>query len=781
MAVHTTIDERHLPVDLAEPNRITATYDSYVLIPHLGPLLYTRVYRRLRLLAADLAATIAWLGDVEAYAATYEEIPPTPYVPDDIDVSGPSVVEGTARARFEIDEAYARPNDRRPQELLRTLTDIGGPVIGTAPVASFYAPRDGRMQDYRAIVAAVAEPNRIVSAMTGSRQLFRDDGIVEPRFLAAGRAEQVGTLVDTFIGSTRVDDVRDGARALGESMVEVLVRDEVELADFQGDLAKVVTLPIARLLDVFEIDDPSDDVVIAESCEWAFLRKERVTLDLKQPLLRGPLSVESVAPASELTLTETESRTSTTGSRTLTQTTDDLRTYTSIQSEVANKLGTLFDYGSNLGQTMSEQGYTQDDMKSEKRSRVEAALRDLSRRNATATVSMRTLSESQIREYATEGKDPRHATSELSFEVFSPVEVRHHIDDVCAVWSPRAKNPFRDLRTHLDSYYWKVHADYVLENYVVDPSEPVPSYEKVNRVTRDTVHETSPGTYVKDVTFKLTETERSTGHVFGEDVQLEFHQHADWYENSYDEDDRWMKVVSTDRHGGDSWVDVRVKYHVDDVTGNDPDRTFIRVSIDKYKETEAYRKERKDYVQTTGRTNPARRNAVRAQARKYATLKRDELIRRYERDADRLKDYAFTSMIRQMFDDNAGDGDWSYYLGIIRTCIDWERTRLEVEPCDIDALYADVLSPYHFLNVQAVRFFLPINVGAESVFFDTMRKVVDPAWRSLFTTVEDYLADQRDQFRELAGEPPELDHYDAELVLGRHLEAVLSNTAFAEE
>jgi hypothetical protein len=36
-----------------------------------------------------------------------------------------------------------------------------------------------------------------------------------------------------------------------------------------------------------------------------------------------------------------------------------------------------------------------------------------------------------------------------------------------------------------------------------------------------------------------------------------------------------MKVHSVDRHGGDSWVDVTIKYHVNNVAGNDPDRTYI--------------------------------------------------------------------------------------------------------------------------------------------------------------------------------------------------------------
>ena len=171
---------------------------------------------------------------------------------------------------------------------------------------------------------------------------------------------------------------------------------------------------------------------------------------------------------------------------------------------------------------------------------------------------------------------------------------------------------------------------------------------------------------------------------------------------------------------------------------------------------------------------------IKVQARKYAALKREELTRKYESNIDDLKDYAFTSLIKKMFSNNMVDENWSYYLGIIRSCIDWDKSRIDPEPCDIEALYENVLSPYHFLNVQAVRFFLPINIGAEAIFFDTMRNVVDQNWRSLFDTVEQYMTDQREKFQELPEEKRLIDSYDSELILGRHLEAVLSNKTFAE-
>lgn len=784
MTLHTSIGDQHFPVEVADPNRLTSYYESYVLIPNLGPLLYSKLHGKLKAITDDFTVAILFIDTVLQYKKQYAEIPPTPYLPDNVVVMGAAIAEGTTASRFMIDEAYARPNTRRPDAVLRLLRTVGEPAIEAAPVANLYAVDDGRMAGYKSVLAGLSRENSALSALAQEGMLLSGEQIVSEEFLASGTRAQLEAMVSSALrsadsaGSNRPRPRPGRNDQLAESMTKTLLHDNAVLLPHKDLMVDLVNVKMMQFFGDYGIVNPADHITVVESCEWAFLRKERITLDLGRPLFRGPLSLNSIAPKSELTLTETESRVTRTGTRSLAATRDDLTGYTSVSSQVENKLGILFDYGSNLGQTMSEQGYTQDSMKNEKRSRVESALREISQQNSTVAMSSETLSTSRVREYRTEGKDPLYATSELSFEVVAPVAVKHHLDGIGAVWAPRITNPFADLRSHLDAYYTQTYLDYIAENYVVDPMQPIPSYENVSRVEKNTPDNSSPGTYTETVSFKLTASEVAAGTMFGEDIRLAFWQHADWYENSYDEDDRWMQIESTDRHGGDTWVDVTVKYHVDDVTGNDPDRHHITVSIDKFKETEAYRQEKNEYTLTTEKTNPARRNAVKVQARKYAALKRDELIRKYEGNADDLKDYAFVSLMKKIF--GTVDGNWSYHMGIIRTCIDWDRSRIDPEPCDIASLYADVLSPYHFLNVQAVRFFLPLHPGAEEIFFETMRNAVDPTWRDLFDTVEKYIEDQRTAFTELQEDELLLDSYDSELVLGRHLEAVLSTTTFAE-
>lgn len=780
MALHTNIGNEFFPVDMAEPNQLTSYYESFVLIPNLGPLLYSKLYGKLRQMVIDFSNIKVLLADIGSYKTVYAEIPSTPFIPEVVSVAGTPIYESFDKVELNIEEAYTRPANRKPEAVLQSLNTIGHEIIEAAPIANTGKVNSERLKDYKNILAGVAKRNAVIERMVDTNMMLSDEGIVSGKILALNEEKQFEAVIKSFAGNKRPGRVSPDTAPIGMSMAKMLLAENKILKANEAQMTTLISTYVISFFDKYKIAVPADPISVFESCEWAFVRKERITMDLLTPRFRGPLSMNSVAPKSELSLTDSESRMTTRGVSTLLATRDDLKEYNSISSEVKNKLGTLFDYGSNLGHTMSEQGFSKDSMQSEKRNRVESALREISLQNSSLSFTSETITASRIREYTTEGKDPLFATSELSFEAFTPVEVNHYLEDIGAVWCPRIINPFRGLRTNLNMYYLKTYYGYITENYVIDPMQPVPAFEKVGRVSKDTDKNTSPGTYTEKVTFKLTTNEMDSGYFFGEDIKLEFHQHCEWFENCYDDDDRWELISSVNRNGGDSLIEVTVKYHVDNVWGNDPDETWYTVSIDKYKATDAYRQQLQQYKQTVEKTNPARRNAIKVQARKYASLKREELIRKYESNIKDLEDYSFTALMKKMFDNNIVSGNWSYYMGIIRSCIDWEKSRMDPEPCDVNSLYANELSPYHFLNVNAVRFFLALKPDAEAVFFDTMRKVVDTNWRALFDKVEKYISSQRTKFNALPDDKKRLDTYNSELILGRHLEAVLSNKTFSE-
>ena len=230
-------------------------------------------------------------------------------------------------------------------------------------------------------------------------------------------------------------------------------------------------------------------------------------------------------------------------------------------------------------------------------------------------------------------------------------------------------------------------------------------------------------------------------------------------------------------------IKTRLKVH-EEPWGWNPSWVWVRVTVNKYKYTASYLQQLKEYRNTVTELNPARRAAVKAQAKRYARLKKEELIKRYANHPAELRDYTFIALMRQMFGNGA---NWSYYHGIIKTCIDWEHAQIQPEPAKPENLAADGLSPFHFLNVVAVRFFLPIHRGSEDAFFEAVGNTLDSNWRQLFAKVKTYIGLQRSKVETMTDRMSEddikeltLDAYDAELVLGRHLEAVLSKTTFLE-
>jgi len=564
-----------------------------------------------------------------------------------------------------------------------------------------------------------------------------------------------------------------------------------------ANVRKGVVQSIAAMLNDFGAFgglNALDDAAIVESREWAFLRRERVELLLQTPEFRGPVGINSVAPNSELTISDTR----TTGTQILDidsrRRAEQSGTNLTIAQQVKEKLGTLHDHGSNLGQTMSEQGYERDNSRGEKRSIVEQTLSEISETNASKTISIANVAATSLREYRTEGKDTAFATTEVAFEAFCPVTVTHYLEGIGAVWCPRIKNPYGILRQTIADFESKVRSEYITENYVVDPAEPLPSYEGSERVyvnskkvTGDQVDDDDDGTIYEDtVTIRLSEAERSQNYFLSSDVQCEFQQDDSWWSNAFDSDQYEVLDPQVLEHVENSHIRIRTRLKVlDEPNGPNPDSIWLKVSVTKYKYTQSYLEQLKEYRSTVDELNPARRAAVEAQATRYARLKREELIRRYEDSPTELREHTFITLMRQMFGDTGGA--FSYYHGIIKSCIDWERAKVQPEPASPQDLAADGLSPFHFLNVNAVRFFLPIFEGSEDAFFEAVSNTLDANWKQLFADVKDYIDDQRQKVKTMTErmndadrEALTLDEYDSELVLGRHLEAVLSRTTFLE-
>ena len=88
------------------------------------------------------------------------------------------------------------------------------------------------------------------------------------------------------------------------------------------------------------------------------------------------------------------------------------------------------------------------------------------------------------------------------------------------------------------------------------------------------------------------------------------------------------------------------------------------------------------------------------------------------------------------------------------------------------------------MNAQGIRFILPILRSAEEAFFEALETGAGTYHSSAATAVREFVGEYRDRVEALKQADPDdllvLDAYTSEMVLGRHLEAVLSAHPFAE-
>jgi hypothetical protein len=189
---------------------------------------------------------------------------------------------------------------------------------------------------------------------------------------------------------------------------------------------------------------------------------------------------------------------------------------------------------------------------------------------------------------------------------------------------------------------------------------------------------------------------------------------------------------------------------------------------------EAYERDREEAA--------AQRQAVAVRARQYARLRRDELIEQYEASYE-LQEEAFAVLVKRVFQGTNPD-HVSYWLEILRSCIEWSRVAMRMEPGDMATLAQPQLPPSHFMNAQGIRFILPILRSAETAFFEALETGAGTYHSSAATTVREFVGDYRDRVEALKEDDPDdllvLDAYTSEMVLGRHLEAVMSAHPFAE-
>jgi hypothetical protein len=540
--------------------------------------------------------------------------------------------------------------------------------------------------------------------------------------------------------------------------------------------------------DLLNTLDPSivplpDDTVVVGSREWAFSRTERLSIEVGTPTLRGPFATDAVAPASELVTSESSlqevvafseevsGRASTRVSETATFNSSTFRQALSHMAEEGVNDEAAFAQDTTLFESLRER----------RREAIDRTLTQISTNNEQRTGVVGRTVTSTARSYTTRGKDERYATTEVSFQVAAPIDVEVRLEDVGLVWCPRMPSPFMALHRLIYAFEEQARRDYLLQNQVVDPVRPpevfeTASFAREQGIRGNTKNQSVTFTFPIPAQYLDWELDRAATKIdFRNGTIDDYNFDEAW---NWDDLENWLASISSISRVGNDITGVAVLETTDPELLNRGFLTFDfamkRLTDESRVAIEAYERDRQDAA--------AQRQAVEVRARQYARLRRDELIEQYESSYE-LQEEAFAVLVKRVFQGTNPD-HVSYWREILRSCVEWSRVAMRMEPGDMATLAHPQLSPSHFMNAQGIRFILPILRSAEAAFFEALETGAGTYHSRAAATVREFVNDYRDRVEALKEDDPDdllvLDAYMSEMVLGRHLEAVMSAHPFAE-
>lgn len=526
-----------------------------------------------------------------------------------------------------------------------------------------------------------------------------------------------------------------------------------------------------------------DDTVIVGSREWAFRRTERLSIAVGTPTLRGPFAAEAVAPASKLVLSESSLQEVVTfreqGSGSTRARVSETATFSAATFRQA--LSHMAEEGINSEGAFQQDTTLFDSLRERRREAVERTLTQISTNNEQRSgVVARTVT-STARSYTTRGKDPHFATTEVSFQVAAPVDVEVRLEDVGLVWCPRMRSPFIALHRLITDFEDEARREYRTQNQVVDPVRPPEVFETATfknevGVRGNVASQAVSFSFEVPAGYLDWELDAAATSVnFRNGTSADYNWDEQW---NWDDLETWHAFIRSISRTGNTISGTAVLETTDPEWLN---RGFLTFEIAMQRLTdetrvaiEAYEADRQEAA--------AQRQAVEVRARQYARLRRDELIEQYE-GSYALQDEAFANLIKQVF--QGGNPDHvSYWREIVHSCIEWSSAAMRFEPGRIDSLAFPHLPPSHFMNAVGIRFILPVLRSAETAFFDALGTGAGTYHQIAAAKVRGFVDNYRNRVDELKESDPDddlvLDAYKSELVLGRHLEAVLSEHPFAE-
>jgi len=196
--MHTQIGGEFLPEEMADPNQLVNYYESYVLIPNMGPVIYAKLYKKLKFLVKDISVAVNIIEAAVKFKTKYNEIPSTPYIPEMENVAGSYLKEGAATVELDIGEAYARPTKDKPEVVLKALKNTGRANMKISGVTKSSQEDYERLNEYSNILGMLSEKNAVVSALAQEQLMLGKEGIIKTDLLASNKEQQVETIITSF-------------------------------------------------------------------------------------------------------------------------------------------------------------------------------------------------------------------------------------------------------------------------------------------------------------------------------------------------------------------------------------------------------------------------------------------------------------------------------------------------------------------------------------------------------------------------------------------------------
>ncbi len=517
--------------------------------------------------------------------------------------------------------------------------------------------------------------------------------------------------------------------------------------------------------------------------EWAFQRTERLDLHLGTPVFRGPVSASSVAPGSILKNSEQRTTARTTvenmesraGSITLKGKSQE------ISSLMGESLNHLTESGVQSEEAFQQTSTLLNTLSERRRSIIDTVINQVSASNKQQNFSKTTTESVSSSSYETRGMDKDRSTTELTFQVVSPLDVKVRIEKVGLVWCPYIISPFIGLRNLVSSYEAQAEAEYLKQNKMVDPVEPVKIYDIVTfpkKIEASGRHEQQR--YDFDY---MIPPDRAGYELNRVGCSIDFRNGTskdyDWKERgNWDDLENWTTEFAALEQTGNRIHGTAVLATTDPEYLN---KGFLNLTFEVRKLTEQSKTALEQYYRDFEETEN-RRRAIEVQARQYARMRRNELIEKYANEYN-LQETLFAALVRRVFSDDSSENQ-SYYKEILRSCIDWTTAAMQPTHGSPAGIPYPEYPTDHFMNTPSVRFTLPVNSQSEDAFFKIINDAANNYYVESAKKVKDFIKNYRDTIEDMKTNSPEkleVDSYSSEMILGNHLEAVLSNTTFTEE